>query len=123
MSKPEDRSSLKELDQRIRAVRQQQKDEWEAPARGRVDATGWAFGMRLTIDLISGIAVGVGLGWLLDRWLGTSPFLLILFFFLGSAAGILNVYRNATRQGLAVGYRKPEAGEEESKGKGSGNGA
>ena len=43
---------------------------------------------------------------LLDRWLGTTPFLLIVFFFLGAAAGMLNVYRTATRQGMAVGYSK-----------------
>ena len=36
-----------------------------------------------------------GLGIVLDRWLGTTPWLLIVFFVLGCAAGFLNVYRTA----------------------------
>ena len=123
MQKPEERSSLKDLDARIKAVRQQQKAESRPPPGKGIDASGWAFGFRLTVDLIAGIAVGAGLGLLLDYWLETSPLFLILCFFLGSAAGILNVYRSATRQGLAVGYSKPKVGEDESEGKGSGNGA
>ena len=34
---------------------------------------------------------------------------MVLFFFLGAGAGILNVYRTVSGYGLAVGYRKPEA--------------
>ncbi len=67
------------------------------------------------MDLLAGLAVGVGLGLLLDRWLGTTPFLLIVFFFLGAAAGMLNVYRTATRQGMSVGYRKDADGRDDEK--------
>jgi ATP synthase protein I len=42
-----------------------------------------------------GLVVGGGIGWLLDRWLGTSPLLLILFFLVGAAAGMYNVVRAA----------------------------
>jgi ATP synthase protein I len=48
-------------------------------------------------DLVAGIAVGVVIGWVLDRWLGTTPWLLLVFFVLGSAAGITNVMRTAMR--------------------------
>jgi ATP synthase protein I len=41
------------------------------------------------------IAFGGGLGWLLDRWLGTRPIFLVVMFVLGAAAGILNVMRAA----------------------------
>jgi ATP synthase protein I len=41
------------------------------------------------------LVVGGGIGWLLDRWLGTSPAFLIVFFLLGAAAGTLNVFRAA----------------------------
>lgn len=63
---------------------------------------------RVGVELVAGVAVGVGLGYALDRWLGTRPWLMILFFFLGAAGGMANVFRAATGQGLAVGYRKPE---------------
>ena len=53
------------------------------------------FAFRIGIELVAALMVGAGLGWLLDRWLGTGPFLFLLFFFLGAAAGILNVFRAA----------------------------
>jgi ATP synthase protein I len=47
---------------------------------------------------------------LLDRWLGSSPWLLIVFFVLGAAAGIMNVIRVAKGYGGSVGYRKTGPG-------------
>ena len=71
----------------------------------------------MAFDLLAGVVIGVGLGLLLDYWLGTKPWLLIVFFFLGSGAGMLNVYRTATGQGFAVGYQakdeRPEEPEDE----------
>lgn len=63
------------------------------PDRRRSEALGAA--MRITVELVAGILVGAGLGWLLDRWLGTLPWMTLLFFMLGTAAGILNVIRAA----------------------------
>jgi ATP synthase protein I len=53
------------------------------------------FAFRIGVELVVALVVGAGIGWLLDRWLGTGPFLFLLFFFLGAAAGILNVFRAA----------------------------
>jgi ATP synthase protein I len=44
--------------------------------------------------------VGAGIGWLIDHWLGVSPWGLIVFLLLGFAAGVLNVMRSA---GLIAG--------------------
>jgi ATP synthase protein I len=63
--------------------------------------------------LVSGLLVGLAIGWGLDWWLGTRPWLLIVFFFLGAAAGILNVYRATKGYGLAVGYRKRDQDDDE----------
>jgi hypothetical protein len=49
------------------------------------------------LSFVIAIVLGTALGWWLDERLGTSPFGLILFFFLGLAAGILNVYRTMSR--------------------------
>ncbi|MGN6573311.1 MAG: AtpZ/AtpI family protein [Pseudolabrys sp.] len=59
------------------------------------DTSAFARGFRLSSELVGGVLVGAGLGWLLDRWLGTSPWGLIVFLLLGFAAGILNVMRAA----------------------------
>jgi len=50
-------------------------------------------GLRVGVELVSALVVAVAIGWFLDSWLGTRPFLLILFFLLGGAAGVANVWR------------------------------
>jgi ATP synthase protein I len=59
------------------------------------DASGIARGFRLSTELVAGVLVGAGIGWLLDRWLGISPWGLIVFLLLGFVAGVLNVMRAA----------------------------
>ncbi len=58
-------------------------------------ASGYARGFRLSSELVAGVLVGAGLGWLIDRWLGISPWGFIVFLLLGFAAGVLNVMRSA----------------------------
>lgn len=52
-----------------------------------------ALAFRVAGELVSALIVAVAIGWWLDRVLGTAPWLLLLFLVLGSAAGILNVWR------------------------------
>jgi ATP synthase protein I len=63
--------------------------------RQTADPSAFARGFRLSAELVGGVLVGAGIGWGLDRWLGTSPWGLIVFFLLGFAAGVLNVMRAA----------------------------
>jgi len=58
-------------------------------------ASGYARGFRLSSELVGGVLVGAGLGWLIDRLLGISPWGFIVFLLLGFAAGVLNVMRSA----------------------------
>jgi ATP synthase protein I len=69
-------------------------------------AAGLGFAFRIGTELVAGIAVGVGIGWLLDSWLGTRPWLMIVFFVLGAGAGMMNVFRAAAGYGGAVGFRR-----------------
>ena len=64
-------------------------------------------GFRIGIEFVVAIGVATGLGWAIDRVLGTRPFAIIVLFFLGVAAGMLSVYRAITGQGAAVGFRRP----------------
>ena len=67
-------------------------------------ATGKAFGqaIRISTELIAGLAVGAALGYGADRLLGTSPWGFILLFLLGFAASVLNAIR-------AAGLGKPQS--------------
>ena len=52
---------------------------------------------KLGTELVSAVLVGTIIGFILDTWFGTKPWLIIVFFFLGSAAGILNVIKTAKK--------------------------
>jgi ATP synthase protein I len=66
---------------------------------------GLALGFRIGVELVTAVVVSVAIGWGIDRWLGTKPWVMLAMFFLGVAAGMLNVYRAVTGTGGAVGYR------------------
>ena len=52
---------------------------------------------KLGTELVSAVAVGTIIGFILDSWFDTKPWLILIFFFLGAAAGMLNVIRTANR--------------------------
>jgi|TARA_B110000467_G_C18048433_1_gene329774 ATP synthase protein I len=52
---------------------------------------------KLGTELVASVAVGTIIGFILDTWFDTKPWLIIIFFFLGAAAGMLNVIRTANR--------------------------
>ena len=52
---------------------------------------------KLGTELVAAVAVGTIIGFILDSWFDTKPWLIIIFFFFGTAAGILNVIRTANR--------------------------
>ena len=55
--------------------------------------SGAGFAFKISTELVAALVVGVGIGILVDNFLGTKPFGLIIFFILGGFAGFLNVYR------------------------------
>jgi ATP synthase protein I len=59
---------------------------------------------RVATELLAGLLIGACIGWIIDKWLNTSPWFLIIFFLLGGAAGILNLWRIVTGKGLKIGY-------------------
>lgn len=83
---------LQRLGDRLKSV---SHPETGSAPRQPTDMSGFARGFRLSSELVAGVAVGALLGWMLDRWLGISPWGLIVFLLLGFAAGVLNVMRAA----------------------------
>ena len=75
---------------------------------GRASLPGGAVGIgfRIGIELVAALCVGLALGWVFDRAFGTRPWGLIVFFFLGSAAGILNAIRAMMGMGGAPPGRR-----------------
>ena len=52
-----------------------------------------SFGFKISTELVAALVVGVGIGLIVDNYLGTKPFGLIIFFIFGAFAGFLNIYR------------------------------
>ncbi len=52
---------------------------------------------KLSTELVSAVAVGTIIGFILDNWFGTKPWLILIFFFVGVIAGIMNVIRSAKK--------------------------
>ena len=52
---------------------------------------------KLGTEMVAAVAVGTIIGFILDNWFGTKPWFIIIFFFLGAAAGMLNVVKTAKK--------------------------
>jgi ATP synthase protein I len=86
---------LKRLGERLGRVHADRPSESGTGQRQTADPSAIARGFRLSTELVAGVVVGAAIGWLLDRWLGISPWGMIVFLLLGFAAGVLNVMRAA----------------------------
>jgi ATP synthase protein I len=86
---------LESLDQRLDRTRQ---EEAKRTTKRQPDET-YRAGQLILSQLIGGPLGGGVIGWLLDRWLGTAPWLMLTLLFLGFAGGMINVFRIAGRQG------------------------
>ena len=70
-------------------------------ARTSGDMSGMGRGMRLGTEFIAAILVGAVAGYLLDRWLNTAPWIMLVMLLVGFAAGVLNVVRSAAEMNRA----------------------
>ena len=91
-----DSSPLDRLGARLEAARARERsggqDERGASGASRAAL---ALGFRIVTEVVAAVGVGALIGYGLDHWLGSTPWLMVLFLFLGSASGVLNAYRAA----------------------------
>ena len=80
---------------RLKIAKSKIKKQVEDDVKKRGSFMGSAF--KLGTELVAAVAVGTIIGFILDSWFDTKPWLIIIFFFLGAAAGLLNVIRTANR--------------------------
>ena len=84
-----------EFKTRLKIAKSKIKKQVQSDSEKRGSFMGNAF--KLGTELVAAVAVGTIIGFILDSWFDTKPWLIIIFFFLGTAAGILNVIRTANR--------------------------
>ena len=80
---------------RLKIAKSKIKKEIQSDSEKRGSFMGSAF--KLGTELVASVAVGTIIGFILDSWFDTKPWLIIIFFFLGAAAGMLNVIKSANQ--------------------------
>jgi ATP synthase protein I len=88
---------VSELDEKLGKVRAERDAEAGDREGSAMRGRGMAAGMRMASEMVGAVLVGAAIGYGLDLFLGTKPWLLLLFFVLGFAAGVLNVMRGYQR--------------------------
>ena len=105
MSKENDPRPDEDFDTRLRRARG--SDAKTGPGgSAALPEDGKGKAMRISAELVVAVAVGGGIGFFIDDWLGTKPWFLISFLFLGNAAGLWNVFRLTKNQGYSVGFER-----------------
>lgn len=66
-----------------------------------------ALGLEMAVSVLIGLAIG----YYLDKWLGTGPWLTVLWIGIGFAAGVRSLYRAALRSGKALEGQEQDRGE------------
>ncbi|MCX5497482.1 AtpZ/AtpI family protein [Kaistia dalseonensis] len=84
---------LRALGSRLDKAQADAKQQAQAGEPSSAGMQGMGLAVRVASEFASGVLVGAGLGWLVDKWLGTSPWGLIVLLLLGFVAGVLNVLR------------------------------
>ena len=86
-----DEQKLNQLKQKIEAAKLKNHSDFQSdvpPSHlGKV--------LKLTVEIVAAVGIGLGIGMLLDNFFDTRPLFIIIFFLLGGCAGILNVFRVA----------------------------
>ena len=86
---------LKEISTRLQ-IAKKKIIKGEQKKRGS-NAASLGKALKISTELVAAVVVGSTIGFLLDNWFGTKPLLTIFLFFIGVAAGILNVFKSAKK--------------------------
>ncbi len=91
--------SLGDLNSRLKAARKKaaaHDPDSGGSGRGLISGSA-AQALRLGMEMLAALVVGGAIGFFLDRWLGTRPWLLLVCLLFGVAAGFVNAYRVSQR--------------------------
>ena len=89
--------NLKEISTRLEIAKKNIKKN-EMKTKGS-NAASLGKALKISTELVAAVVVGTTMGYILDTWFDTKPLLIICFFSMGVAAGILNVVKSAKQMG------------------------
>ena len=89
MSEDQFKTRLKIAKNKIKSRKSAKSNESSSSSMGSA--------FKMSTELVSAVVVGTIIGFILDNWFGTKPWLILIFFFVGVVAGITNVIRSAKK--------------------------
>ena len=90
-------TNLRKLSEKLNKIKN--KDDKINTNNQRVDPKNYSLALNISIELITGIGLGVFFGLIIDNYLQTKPLMLIIFFILGTVIGFYNMYKTLRRYG------------------------
>ena len=89
MSEDQFKTRLKIAKNKIKSRKSAKSNESSSSSMGSA--------FKMSTELVSAVVVGTIIGFILDNWFGTKPWLILIFFLIGVIAGIINVIRSAKK--------------------------
>ena len=89
MSEDQFKTRLKIAKNKIKSRKSAKSNESSSSSMGSA--------FKMSTELVSAVVVGTIIGFILDNWFGTKPWLILIFFFVGVIAGITNVIKSAKK--------------------------
>ena len=80
---------------RLKIAKNKAKSIKSSKSEESSSSMGTAF--KMSTELVAAVVVGTIIGFILDNWFGTKPWLILIFFFVGVIAGIMNVFKSAKK--------------------------
>ena len=80
---------------RLKIAKNKAKSKYSEEKEPSKSGMGHAF--KMSTELVAAVAVGTIIGFILDNWFGTKPWLILIFFLVGVATGIMNVVKSAKK--------------------------
>ncbi len=112
MVEPADDERLKRLEKRLAAARKAEAPKPRPRIERQFSQANIAW--RMVTELVAGLAIGFGIGYVLDGWTGLTPLFMVLFTGLGFAAGVRVMLRTAKEVNRALGEEEKTAAGAES---------
>ena len=100
MTKRETPSDIQDIDARLKRITSGRviRDQHSGPVKSSFGGDA----ARYAVEFVAAVGVGFAFGWVLDGWLGTRPWLMIVVGIMGFIAGVVNVYRAAETKPITV---------------------
>tara|TARA_B100000902_G_C26965747_1_gene742786 strand:+ start:198 stop:488 length:291 start_codon:yes stop_codon:yes gene_type:complete len=92
-------NKIKEIDLKIKELKNKNKNKKILSSNNKINPKFYSMAMNISIELITGIGIGVFLGLLVDNYLQTKPLMFIIFFIVGTIVGFYNMYKSLKKYG------------------------